>query len=171
MTKRKLPRSMRKLEKELTKPAEPELDVEQAAERFAIPPGRGRKIARDVWKAEQKLSTTVFEHDSDLREYFRDEYQRQLQDKRTCGQKGCDYRYTTIEAAVVHHSLHLLTESKDGRTQRAIMKDIVELLHPTIETTVSQQLTGVLTDEDRKEALSDPVILAELKRMSDEETQ
>lgn len=79
MTKRKLPRSIRKLEKELTKPAEPELDVEQAAERFAIPPGRARKISRDVWKAEQRLSTTVFERDSDLREYFRDEYQRQLQ--------------------------------------------------------------------------------------------
>lgn len=67
--------------------------------------------------------------------------------------------------------MHLMTESKDGRTQRAIMKDIVELLHPAMETTVSQQLTGVLTAEDREEALSDPVILAELKRMSDDETQ
>ncbi len=126
----------------------PDVDVDRDADRFAIPVGRVRRIADEVWKAEPKLTVTVFEREGELRHFYRAEFARQLHDRRTCNWQGCTYRYGTMEAAIAHQLLHLGFDITDRRTQRAVLNDIRELLNPPRETRVSGQVAGVLTDEE-----------------------
>ena len=76
------------------------------------------------------------------------QFARQLLDRRLCKWDKCHYRYTTMEAAIAHHLLHLGFDITDRRTQRAVLNDIRTLLNPPRETAVSGQVAGVLTDEE-----------------------
>ncbi len=115
----------------------------------------------------------TWEVDADVKESFRALYERDIRTRHTCremiqieeerqrkqdgkpvgrGEKisvwtRCGVIYESFQHALVHQSLHLMFDSKDERTRRAMLNDVRELIYPTREKGVRAALT---TQERRR---------------------
>lgn len=149
-------------EKELTRelpPMRPGFIAKQA-EKFGTTVERVTEIAQTV--AQTMPTPLVIEKreisvDSNVQEYFRELFQREIDKRKTCpfvqhgkhfnhrGQETsassiCGDKLETVQQAWVHQALHIMYDSGDPRTQRAMLMDIRELLWPTQEKSVRAAL-------------------------------
>lgn len=102
--------------------------------------------------------------EGEVKDYFRDIYQKEIEKRSTCpyivktahmGKTGkesstweaCGDKLETIQQALVHQSLHIMFDSNDPRTQRAMLNDIRELLYPVQE----KSIRAALGPDERKE--------------------
>ncbi len=144
----------------------PEFIVSQA-ERFDVPVKRVEDIAKTV-AAEQGAAITVEKReisvDAEVKDFFRELYQKEIEKRSTCsfvvktthmGKTGkesstweaCGDKLETIQQFLVHQSMHIICDSGDPRTQRAMLNDIRELLYPVQE----KSIRAALGPDERKE--------------------
>lgn len=117
--------------------------------------------------------------EGDVKEYFRELYEREIAKRQVCTwqiteewekqrthedgspmgkpqqasvYRRCNAKLESIQQALVHHSLHLMFDSSDPRTQRAMWNDIKETLFPTREKSVR----AALSVEERRRMMGDP---------------
>ncbi len=141
--------------------------IASQAERFDVPIKRVDEIAQTV-AAEHGAAVTLEKReisvDAEVKDYFREIYQKEIEKRATCpyivktthmGKTGkesstweaCGDRLESIQQALVHQSLHIMFDSNDPRTQRAMLNDIRELLYPVQE----KSIRAVMGADERKE--------------------
>lgn len=142
--------------------------LQRQAREFGIPVDKIEEIAAQVIR--EGAPTLVVEArefgvDAEAREHFRQIYDLEIAKRKKCNRwvhepdaktgkkekRPCGAEFTTIQQALVHHSIHLLFES-DYRTQRSHWNDVREILYPTQE----RGLRAALTPEERTKMLRDP---------------
>ncbi len=149
-------------EKQLTRELPPikESFIEAQAEKFGTTVERVTEIAEAVagsMPAPLVMEKREFSVEADVQEYFREIFQKEIRKRDTCpyvmeqiyiGPTGkqssvhdrCGEKLETVQQAWVHHALHIMYDSGDPRTQRAMLMDIRELLWPTQEKSVRAAL-------------------------------
>ena len=141
--------------------------IASQAERFDVSLKRVDEIAQTV--AQEQGAAVVLEKreisvDAEVKDYFREIYQKEVEKRSTCpyivktshmGKTGkesstweaCGDKLESIQQALVHQSLHIMYDSNDPRTQRAMLNDIRELLYPVQE----KSIRAALGPDERKE--------------------
>lgn len=134
--------------------------IEAQAEKFGTTVERVTEIAEAVagsMPAPLVLEKREFSVEADVQEYFREIFQKEIRKRDTCpymmeqihiaptGKQStfngrCGEKLETVQQAWVHHALHIMYDSGDPRTQRAMLMDIRELLWPTQEKSVRAAL-------------------------------
>ncbi len=152
----------KKAEAKLTRELPPIKDsfIEAQAEKFGTTVERVTEIAEAVagsMPAPLVLEKREFSVEADVQEYFREIFEKEIRKRDTCpyvmeqiyiGPTGkqssvhdrCGEKLETVQQAWVHHALHIMYDSGDPRTQRAMLMDIRELLWPTQEKSVRAAL-------------------------------
>jgi hypothetical protein len=141
--------------------------IASQAERFDVPIKRVDEIAQTVAQ-EQGAAITVEQReisvDAEVKDFFRELYQKEIEKRSTCsyivktshiGKTGkesstweaCGDKLETIQQFLVHQSMHIICDSGDPRTQRAMLNDIRELLYPVQE----KSIRAVMGADERKE--------------------
>lgn len=134
--------------------------IEAQAEKFGTTVERVTEIAEAVagsMPAPLVMEKREFSVEADVQEYFREIFQKEIRKRDTCpymmeqihiaptGKQSsfngrCGEKLETVQQAWVHHALHIMYDSGDPRTQRAMLMDIRELLWPTQEKSVRAAL-------------------------------
>ena len=154
--------------------------LKQEAKRFGTTKQKVQSVADAVMheNAPVFVEERTWEVDADVKEYFRKLYEQEIRRRRTCREmiqveeerqrksnegapigrpekisvwRECGVVYESFQQALVHQSLHLMFDSKDPRTKRAMWNDIRELLHPTRE----KGIRAALSPQERKRMLDD----------------
>lgn len=141
--------------------------VEAQAKKFDVPEKRVAEIAQTVMRDEgppMTLEKREISVEGEVKEIFRDEYHKEIVRRATCpyivrssytGVSGkesstwekCGEKLESIQQALVHQSLHIMYDSGDPRTQRAMLNDIRELLYPVVE----KSFRAILGPDERRE--------------------
>jgi len=156
-------------EKHLTKELPPvkESYIAAQAEKFGTTVERVTEIAQVVASGMPTplvMEKREFSVESDVQAHFLEVFEKEIQKRETCPyvveeryigptgkqssvHKACGDKLETVQQAWVHHALHIMYDSGDPRTQRAMLMDIRELLWPTQE----KSLRAALGPDERDE--------------------
>lgn len=132
--------------------------VEAQAKHFNVPLERVSQIVDEVVKTEDVvLERHEYSHDEEIKVMLRNLYQAEVMRRATCPyimtdtligatgkestvHKACGVKYESIEQMIVHQQIHLALDSGDPRTQRVILNDMMEGIHPKQEKSVRAAL-------------------------------
>lgn len=143
------------------RPRLPDPSVEVIAKKTGLSSARAREIADEVSRGgEPALVVESYRAENEARDAFKLLYEEEIVRLQRCPLRvrrngewdTCGVELRDIQQALVHHSMHLMFESRDDRVRRAVTNDISEKLYPTD----FKGVRAALTAEERTALFADP---------------